>query len=149
MITPDKIEKQTVLKATPARVWRALSDAKEFGAWFGVQLDDDFAPGKPVRGTIQYQGKALAFLFHVEQMVPERLFSFRWHPYGIDPDYDYSREPMSLVELAIAPVPEGTRLTVTESGFSQIPEARRATAFEMNSRGWAAQLDNIARHVHA
>lgn len=149
MTTPDRIEKQTILKATPARVWRALSDAREFGTWFGVKLDDELVPGKPVRGTIHYQGKALAFLFHVERMEPEKLFSFRWHPYGIDPDHDYSGEPMTLVELAIAPVPEGTRLTITESGFAQIPEARRAKAFEMNSGGWAAQLDNIARHVHA
>jgi uncharacterized protein YndB with AHSA1/START domain len=147
--TPDRIEKQTVLKAPLARVWRALSNAQEFATWFGIELDDDFAPDKAMRGTVQYQGKTLPFRFHIEKMEPERLLSFRWHPYGIDPDHDYSQEPMTLVELAIAAVPEGTRLTITESGFAAIPAERRAKAFEMNGGGWAIQLDNIARHVHA
>lgn len=143
----DRIEKQRVLRAPPARVWRALSNAREFGTWFGCELQDDFVPGTTVRGKVAYQGNDLAITFHIERMEPERLLAFRWHPYAIDPAVDYSREPTTLVELALAPAPEGTLLTVTESGFDQVPLERRAKAFEMNGNGWAAQLDNIARHV--
>jgi uncharacterized protein YndB with AHSA1/START domain len=147
--TTDRIEKQIVLRAKPARVWRALSDAREFGTWFGATFEGDFAPGKEARGKITYQGQELTVVFMVERMEPERLLAFRWHPYAIDPAVDYSSEPMTLVELVLTPVPEGTRLTVTETGFDQIPIARRAQAFEMNTGGWAHQLENIARHVHA
>jgi uncharacterized protein YndB with AHSA1/START domain len=148
-MTTDRIEKQIVLKATPARVWRALSNAREFGSWFGAEFEDDFAPGKEARGKVTYQGKQLTMTFVVERMEPERLLAFRWHPFAIDPTVDYSHEPTTRVELVLTPVPEGTRLTVTESGFDHIPIARRAKAFEMNSHGWAHQLENIARHVHA
>lgn len=147
--TTDRIEKRRVLRATPARVWRAISNAREFGTWFGIELGDEFAPGATVHGKVTYQGKDLPVTFQVERMEPERLLSFRWHPFAVDPAIDYSREPTTLVELAIAPAPEGTLLTVTESGFDQIPLARRAKAFEMNSGGWAEQMQNIARHVEA
>ena len=147
--TTDRIEKQIVLRATPARVWRALSNAREFGSWFGAEFDEDFAPGKEARGKVKFQGKELAMTFVVERMEPERLLAFRWHPFAIDPTVDYSGEPMTRVELVLTAVPEGTRLTVTETGFDAIPLARRAKAFEMNSHGWAQQMENIARHVHA
>ena len=147
--TTDRIEKQIVLKAPPARVWRALSTAREFGAWFGARLRDDFAPGAIVHGSVTFEGRDIGFTFHIERMEPERLLAFRWHPFAVDPDVDYSQEPMTLVELALAAAPEGTLLTVTESGFDNIPLARRAKAFEMNAGGWAAQLENIARYVHA
>lgn len=145
----NTIRKQITLRATPARVWRALATAREFSAWFGAELHDDFAPGATVRGTVTYRGQALAMEFFVERMEPERLLAFRWHPYAIDPEVDYASEPTTLVELALTPVPEGTLLTVTESGFDRIPAARRAKAFEMNAGGWAQQVENIARHVHA
>lgn len=148
-MTTDRIEKQIVLRATPARVWRALSNAREFGTWFGAEFTDDFVPGKEARGKVKYQGKELTMAFVVERMEPERLLAFRWHPFAVDPAVDYSSEPMTRVELVLAPVPEGTRLTVTETGFDQLPIARRAKAFEMNSGGWAQQMENIARHVHA
>jgi uncharacterized protein YndB with AHSA1/START domain len=147
-MTTDRIEKQKVLKAPPARVWRALSNAKEFGTWFGVELAGEFAAGQTVRGKIKFEGKTLDLAFHVERIEPERALAFRWHPYAVDPSHDYSAEPTTLVELALAPAPEGTLLTVTESGFDRIPAARRAKAFEMNGAGWAQQLENIARHVH-
>jgi len=147
MTTTDSIKKQIVLRATPARVWRALSNAREFGTWFGVDLRDDFVPGAAIQGKVVYQGKDVAFTFHIERMEPERLLAFRWHPFAVDPEIDYAREPTTLVELALAPAPEGTLLTVTESGFDQLPLARRAKAFEMNDGGWAAQMENIERHV--
>jgi len=147
--TTDRIQKQITLRAAPARVWRALSTTQEFGAWFGAQLTGDFAPGNAVRGAVTFRGQEVTITFHIERMEPERLLAFRWHPFAIDAAVDYSGEPTTLVELALAPAPEGTLLTVTESGFDNIPLARRAKAFEMNSHGWAQQLDNIARHVHA
>jgi len=145
----DAIHKELVLKAPPSRVWQAISNAEQFGTWFGAKLRGEFAAGRTVEGTVSYQGKELPLRLLIDRIEPERVLAFRWHPYAIDPSVDYSHEPMTLVELAIAPAPEGTLLTVTESGFDQIPEARRAKAFEMNSGGWAAQLDNIARHVGA
>jgi uncharacterized protein YndB with AHSA1/START domain len=149
MTMTDTIKKQVVLRAKPARVWRALSNAHEFGTWFGAEFHDDFVPGKTARGKVVYQGKDIPITFQIERMEPERLLAFRWHPYAVDPAIDYSREPTTLVELALAATPEGTLLTVTESGFDQIPLARRAKAFEMNDGGWAAQMQNIARHVDA
>jgi uncharacterized protein YndB with AHSA1/START domain len=149
MTTTDRIHRKITLRAAPARVWRAISNAREFGTWFGATLRGEFVPGTTVHGSVAYQGKELAVTFQIERLEPERLLAFRWHPYAVDPTIDYSQEPTTLVELAIAPAGDGTELTVTESGFDKIPLERRAKAFEMNDGGWAAQLDNIARHVHA
>jgi len=144
----DRIEKEIVLRAPRSRVWRALTDAKEFGQWFRAEMKDAFAPGAPARGRITYPGyEHLTFDVQVERMEPERLFSFRWHPYAVDPKQDYSKEPTTLVVFELEEIPEGTRLRVTESGFDQIPLARRAEAFRMNSQGWAEQVQNIARYV--
>jgi len=147
--TTDSIKKQTVLRASPARVWRAISQAREFSAWFGAEVRDDFAPGATVHGKVTYQGKEMTFTMQIERMEPERLLSFRWHPFAVDPTVDYTHEPTTLVELTLAPAPEGTLLTVTETGFDKIPIARRAKAFEMNDGGWAAQMENIAKYVDA
>lgn len=144
----DRIEKRITLRATPARVWRALSDAREFGTWFQADLRGDFAPGAKVSGKLTHPGfEHVTMELAIERMERERLLAFRWHPYAIEAGVDYSAEPMTLVELRIEPVPEGTLLVVTESGFDSIPAGRRLKAFEMNSNGWAAQLRNIERHV--
>lgn len=148
-MSTDRIEKQTVLKASPARVWRAISTAKEFGSWFGVRLDQEFAAGRSVTGTVEYEGRSVSFELQVDRIEPERLIAFRWHPYAVEQGVDYTQEPTTLVELAIEPAGSGTRLTIVESGFDRIPEARRAKAFEMNAGGWAAQLDNITKYVDA
>jgi uncharacterized protein YndB with AHSA1/START domain len=144
----DRIEKKLFLRASPARVWRALSDAREFGSWFKVQLKGSFAPGAKVLGQIQVPGyEHLTLEMTVERMDQERLFSYRWHPYAIDPKVDYSVEPTTLVEFHLEAKPGGTELRVVESGFDQIPLARRAEAFRMNDGGWTAQIKNIERHV--
>jgi len=144
----DRIEKMIRLRAPRSRVWRALTDAREFGAWFQVELEGAFAPGARVRGKITTPGyEHLTMEITVERMEPERLFSYRWHPYAIDPKLDYSSEPTTLVEFQLAPVAEGTLLTVVESGFDRIPAARRAEAYRMNDGGWAEQMKNIERHV--
>jgi uncharacterized protein YndB with AHSA1/START domain len=144
----DRIEKSIDLSAPPSRVWRALTDHTEFGQWFGVNLEGPFRPGAGVRGRITHPGyDHLVMEVWVERMDPERLFSFRWHPYAVDPKINYSKEPTTLVEFTLEKTPKGTRLRVTESGFDAIPASRRAEAFRMNSGGWEAQVKNLQAHV--
>jgi uncharacterized protein YndB with AHSA1/START domain len=148
MTTTDRIGMQAVLRATPARVWRALTDAEEFGKWFGVKLEGPFVQGASVRGKMTYPGyEHLTLEVRVERIEPERSFAYRWHPYAIDPAVDYSAEPATLVKFRLEAAEGGTRLTIVESGFDWIPAARRAEAFRMNDRGWTAQLRNIEKHV--
>ena len=142
----DRIEKTVIIKAPRSRVWQAISDAQQFGEWFKVKLNGEFAAGATIAGTITYPGyEGLRLEIVVDRIEPERLFSYRWHP-G-DPRTDYSREPMTLVEFTLEDAPGGTRLTIVESGFDQIPLARRAEAFRMNEGGWIEQIDNIGRYV--
>ena len=144
----DRIEKRIELKASPARVWRALTDSREFGEWFRVSLEGPFVPGRVTRGRITYPGyEHLVMEATVVTMEPERLFSIRWHPYAVDPKADYSKEPPTLVEFRLERMSAGTLLLVTESGFDAIPAARRDEAFRMNSDGWAQQLKNIEAYV--
>ena len=146
----DRIEKQIELKAPVARVWRALTDHREFGEWFRVALEGPFAPGETARGQITHQGyEHLTFEAVVQKMEPERLFSFLWHPYAIDPAVDYSKEPHTLVEFHLEKSGDGTRLRVTESGFDKLPAHRRDEAFRMNEGGWTEQMKNIEQHVRA
>jgi uncharacterized protein YndB with AHSA1/START domain len=140
----DRIEKSIELKAPVSRVWRALTDHNEFGAWFRVRLDGPFTPGQVSRGHITHPGyEHLRWEAVIQKMEPERLFSFTWHPYAIEPDQDYSAEPPTLVEFTLQAIPGGTLLRVVESGFDRIQ------AFRMNEGGWSAQMQNIAQHVDA
>lgn len=165
----DHIEKQVVLHAPIERVWHAITDVEEFSQWFGVKLNEPFAPGQAVTGTFegefdeetlrQYQVSLgldptgvrqpprNAVFCTVERMEEPRSFSFRWIPYGIDIDCDPAQESPTLVEFRLEPVAEGTRLTIIESGFEGIPAHRRKRAFMMNGGGWAAQIENVRRHV--
>jgi uncharacterized protein YndB with AHSA1/START domain len=147
-IENDRIEKRIELKAPVARVWRAITDHREFGEWFRVKLDGPFVAGQPSRGQITYPGyEHLKWEAMVQKMEPERLFSFTWHPAAVEPGTDYSREPSTLVEFRLEPSPGGTVLTIVESGFEKIPASRRAEAFRMNEGGWAEQIRNIERYV--
>jgi uncharacterized protein YndB with AHSA1/START domain len=146
--TADRIEKRVVLRASRERVWRAITDAGEFGAWFGVTLDGPLTKGATVHGRITDPAhRHLTLEMQVERVEPEAYFSYRWHPYAVDPDADYSVEPTTLVEFSLEEVKDGTVLTIVESGFDRIPLARRAEAFRMNEGGWTAQARNIDRHV--
>ena len=158
-MTDDRIVKKTLLRATRERVWRAVSDAKEFGAWFGVEFDAPFTVGARMRGKIvptkadeevaklqkPHEGKT--FEVTIDRIEPERLFSFRWHPFAVDPAYDYSSEPTTLVVFEMEQVAEGTLLTITESGFDRIPLARRAQAFTANEGGWTHQSKLIEKYL--
>jgi len=143
-----RIEKRIELRAPVARVWRALSDPREFGAWFKVNIEGPFIPGREVQGRITHPGyEHVRWRAVIEKMEPERLFSFTWHPYAIDPQVDYSHETPTLVEFRLEQSATGTLLTLTESGFDQVPAGRRAEAFRMNEGGWTQQMKNIERHV--
>ena len=145
----DRIERKILLKAPRSRVWRALSNAEEFGNWFGVALKGKtFAAGQRVQGQITYPGyEHVVFDVVIERMEPERLISWRWHPAAVEPSIDYSKEPTTLVEFELKDVEGGTLLSVVESGFDSIPPARRLEAFRMNSGGWDEQMKNIKKHV--
>jgi len=147
----NSIEKQVTFDAPRSRVWRALTDVTQFNAWFGVSLTAPFAPGAEVSGKINIKKyDHVTMTIWIEQMEPERFFSFRWHPYAIDPAVDYSKEPTTLVSFTLEDAPDGgTRLTIVESGFDAIPESRRADAFTMNSKGWEGQAENIRKFLAA
>jgi uncharacterized protein YndB with AHSA1/START domain len=155
----DRIEKKILLRAPLNRVWRALADSTEFGSWFGMKFDGPFEPGRTMRARIvgttvdpeiaksQQQYKHIPFDITIEQMEPERLFSFRWHPNAVEPGADYSAEPTTLVAFALEQVPDGVMLTVTESGFDKIPLERRAKAFSQNEQGWSVVIKLIEGYL--
>jgi len=144
----DRLEKRIEVKAPVSRVWRALTDYREFGEWFRLKLDRPFVEGQVSRGQITYPGyEHLKWEAVVQKMEPERLFSFTWHPYAIDAKADYSKEPPTLVEFKLEKTPTGTLLLLTESGFDKIPAGRRLDAFRMNDGGWTQQMKNIESHV--
>jgi uncharacterized protein YndB with AHSA1/START domain len=165
----NRIEKRVTLRAPISRVWRAIADAREFGRWFGFELEGDFAPGKQMKGVFLGELDEAALVAHqrslglepskvklpgedavfctVERIEPERYFSFRWIPYGIDADADPEGEPTTLVEFRLEEVPDGTLLTIVESGFDRVPAHRRERAFRMNEGGWAAQSESLRKYV--
>ena len=147
--TTDRIQKEIVLNAPRSRVWSAISDARQFGEWFKVDLSGaKFEAGQPVSGKMTYPGyEGMPFEIVVDRIEPETLFSFRWHPYDIDPEKDNSAEPMTLIEFVLEDVDSGTKLTVTESGFDQVPLSRRAEAFRSNEEGWTIQVQNVKAYV--
>jgi uncharacterized protein YndB with AHSA1/START domain len=155
----DRIEKKITLRAPLSRVWRAISDSREFGSWFGMAFDGPFAAGQPIKGKMvptkvdsdvaarqkAYEGKA--FDFTIDRIEPQRLFSFRWHPFALDPNVDYSKEPTTLIVFELEEVEGGTLLKITESGFDRIPLERRAKAFAANEGGWEAQTKLVEKYL--
>ena len=158
-MTTDRIEKKVLLRAPLKRVWRALSDSTEFGTWFGVKFEGPFTPGSHVRGVImattvnaevaraQKEYEGWPFEITIERMDPERLFSFRWHPFAVERGVDYSGEPTTLVAFALDERADGVLLTVTESGFDRIPLERRAKAFTANEEGWGMMVKVIEEYL--
>jgi uncharacterized protein YndB with AHSA1/START domain len=158
-MSADRIEKKILLRAPRKRVWRALSDSTEFGAWFGMKFDGPFTPGARVRGTIvgttvdadvakaQKEHAGIPFEITVDRIEPERLFSIRWHPNAVERGVDYSHEPTTLIVFTLEEVANGVMLTVTESGFDQIPLARRAKAFQANEQGWGMVVKLIEKYL--
>jgi uncharacterized protein YndB with AHSA1/START domain len=155
----DRIEKKVLLRAPRERVWRAISDSTQFGSWFGAAFDGPFIAGQRLGVSIQptqvdpevakmqepYRG--MRFEVHVEKIEPLKFFSFRWHPSPIEPGADLSKEPMTLVAFQLEEAPGGTLLTITETGFDQLPLERRAKAFEGNDDGWTHQAKLIEKYL--
>ena len=158
-MSTDRIEKRIVLKAPLERVWRAISDAKQFGSWFGMDFDGPFAEGAKLTGKIvpttvdpevakvQEPHRGMPFEFSVDRIEPPHRISFRWHPYAIKPGIDYSKEPMTLIVFELKEVSQGVQLTISESGFDRIPIERRAEAFKANEGGWEHQARLIAKYL--
>ena len=142
----NRIERHIDLKASPSRVWKALTDHKEFGQWFGCVFEGPFVAGQTVRGKLNHHSYE-QWGINVKKMEPERLFSFTWHPYPVDLTIDYSKETPTLVEFTLEAMGSGTHLVVTESGFDKLPANRRLEAFRKNNEGWIEQLENVAKHV--
>ncbi|MFI5507381.1 SRPBCC family protein [Mycobacterium sp. NPDC051804] len=155
----DRIEKEVLLKAPLERVWRAISDADEFGRWFGVRFDGPFVPGTSVIGTITpttvdadvakaqqpHAGKADAW--HIVAVEPQHRLAFRWHPFGVDDGADSSDEPTTLVEFTLEEMSDGVLLRIVESGFEALPAERRQSAFEGNDEGWSAQTELVRKYL--
>jgi uncharacterized protein YndB with AHSA1/START domain len=158
-MSSDRIEKEVVLRAPLDRVWRAISDADEFGRWFGVRFDGPFVAGASVTGVItpttvddevakaQQPHAGKSDTWQVVAVEPKRRLAFRWHPYGVEDDVDYSQEPTTLVEFTLAETNDGVLLRIVESGFDKIPADRRMSAFEANSEGWAKQTELVAKYL--
>lgn len=141
----DRIEREIEIKAAPAKVWDALTDYKKFGQWFGVRLDGPFIVGKTTTGINNYKELKMAYM--IQKIEPKTFFSYKWTPYPIDSERDYSQEDPTLVEFTLSETDKGTKVVVVESGFSRIPQDRRAEAFRMHTGGWEAQLENIKKYV--
>lgn len=159
-MSENRIEKHVLLKASLDRVWQAITDSGQFGAWFGMDLDGPFAAGQPITGRIAptqvdpevakmqepYAGTPVNFV--VDRIEPKTLFSIRWHPFAVDPKVDYSGEAMTLITFMLKETAEGVELTLTETGFEHIPAHRRAEALKANDGGWTKQMELIATYVH-
>ena len=155
----DKVEKRVLLRAPLHRVWRAIGDAEEFGRWFGVRFDGPFVAGAPVGAAItpttgddavarrQEPHTGVTSTWQIVAIEPRRRFAYRWHPFAVDPSIDYDEEPTTLVEFTLSETPDGVLLTITESGFDAIPEARRSSSFEANAEGWAIRTDLVRTYV--
>jgi uncharacterized protein YndB with AHSA1/START domain len=158
-MSTDRIEKQVLLRAPLDRVWRAVSDAEHFGRWFGVRFDGPFVAGRPVTATItpttvddevakrQEPHAGVTSRWQIVAIEPQRRFAYRWHPGATDPTVDYDREPTTLVEFTLSQTPEGVLLTITESGFDALPEARQSPSFEDNTRGWTIQTGLVRKYL--
>jgi uncharacterized protein YndB with AHSA1/START domain len=158
-MTTDRIEKEVLLRAPLERVWRAISDADEFGRWFGVRFDGPFVAGTSVTGVIRpttvdedvaraqetHAGKSDTW--QIVAVEPQQRLAFRWHPYAVESGTDYSQEPTTLVEFNLAETTDGVLLRIVESGFDKIPAERRASAFEANSEGWAKQTELVSKYL--
>jgi uncharacterized protein YndB with AHSA1/START domain len=155
----DRLVKEVLLKSSLERVWNALTDSNEFGSWFGMKLEGPFRAGQLLRGHIAptsvdpevakmqkpYEGTAV--VLWIERIEPKTLFSFQWHPYAVDLNTDYSKEPRTTVTFALKEESGGVRLTITESGFEDLPISRRNEALKSNEGGWEAQTQLIAKYL--
>ena len=146
----DRIERKVLLNASRKQVWKALTDAEQFGQWFGIALEGKaFVAGQTIEAPITYPGyEHVIWKAKIERILPQTLFSFWWHPFAVEASVDYDQETPTLVEFTLEDRAPGILLRVVESGFDTVPEARRQKAFKMNSRGWDEQMGNIENYLN-
>ncbi len=143
----DRIQKQVELEAPIERVWQAISDPQEFGAWFRVRLDGPFELGAVQTGRITYPGyEHIGWKARVVALEPPHRLAFEW-PHMDDQQEVQEDWPWTLVEFRLEPHQGGTRVTITESGFDRLPAEVRDNNYRQNERGWEEQTRNIAAHV--
>jgi uncharacterized protein YndB with AHSA1/START domain len=158
-MSKDRIEKQVVLRARLDRVWRAISDSREFGRWFGVRVDGPFVAGTSVTATIagttvdedvaemQRPHAGVSATWQIVAVEPPRRFAYRWHPFAVESTVDYESEATTLVEFTLSETPDGVLLRIVESGFDAIPQERRADAYGANCEGWAKQAELVRKYL--
>ncbi len=141
----SRIDRTIEIKASPERVWRALTNAKELSAWFQVTIEGDIVAGEEV--WMQHKGQRFRVRF--VELTPPTRFVWQWHPGAVDPHVDYSREPRTTVTFTLEPSASGTRLSVAETGFNEISLARRSKVYGDNNQGWAEVLLWLLKYVEA
>ena len=139
---PDRIERTVEIAHPPAKVWAALTTAEGLSAWFGQQAAIDLRPGGSA--SMEWNHGHIADM-RVERVEEPAVFGFTWHIYGL-PEDDPRR---TYVEFTLSPYGAGTRLTVTESGFAQLPDDAHRTAYDGNAGGWASELGELASYLDA
>jgi len=142
MAFPDRIERVVELKQPREKVWAALTTAEGLGAWFGNKASIDLRPGGSA--SMAWDSGDTASM-RVERVEEPSVFGFTWHIYGL-PETDPRR---TYVEFTLEPAGVGTRLTVVESGFSQLPDDEHKAAFDGNTRGWASELGELVAYLDA
>jgi uncharacterized protein YndB with AHSA1/START domain len=144
----NSLSRSITIKAPRSRVWQALTDSKQFGQWFGVTMETPFHAGKPAYGIIDNPNfKGMKMELAIDRVEPESFFSWRWHPYAVDPKVDYSKETPTLVTFELSEKAGVTTVVITESGFDKIPKHRQPDAFRMNGDGWSIQAERIRDYV--
>ncbi|MGZ9811704.1 SRPBCC family protein [Pseudoroseicyclus sp. H15] len=139
----DAVTTDIFIDAPRARVWAALADAEPFGRWFRCRFAGPFVPGERIEGTLEEPGhEGTPFWVQVTAMEPPAHFAFRW-PWGEASDLAQT----TLVTFRLVEEGQGTRVTITESGFDAMPEGQRATMAERNAEGWKIQAGRIKAHV--
>jgi uncharacterized protein YndB with AHSA1/START domain len=142
MAFPDRIERTVQVAHPPGAVWAALTTAEGLGTWFGNEATIDLRPGGSAR--VSWTDGSTVDL-RVERVEEPEVFAFTWHIHGL-PEDDPRR---TYVEFTLEPVGAGTRLTVVETGFAQLPDDAHRTAFDGNTRGWASELGELVDYLDA
>jgi uncharacterized protein YndB with AHSA1/START domain len=144
-----EIERSMVLNAPRSRVWKALTNAREFSQWFGVKMSGDFAAGVQLElETTHPEYAGMRWPIRVERLEPESLLSWRWFPGAANPERD-DWSQTTLVTFTLEEVADGTRVTVRETGFDRVSLLQRARALQDNTQGWELQFTSLAKYVAA
>jgi uncharacterized protein YndB with AHSA1/START domain len=149
----DKIEKEIVVAAPLERAWRAITDHNEFGTWFGVKLETAFVVGEVTEGKITAPGfEHMIWKSTTTVLDAASRFAFTWNPYDYEPyDQEDVREsaapPLMQVEFQLQPVPDGTRILISEAGFMSLPDdERREAMWQSCASGWTEQAANLSAY---